>query len=129
MSRYVGVLITLAMVVFLVLSFSAARAQGIDGVTSAGCVSVAQVLNPEVRSKAEEQGGRIIELKGEQAAIFLEAVEALVGSPAPFKVDLVLIGIPELDAEVANIAYFKDDCLKNTGHLPTMFVEQFEKRV
>lgn len=118
-----------AIVVFAGLAVFPAKAQGLDGTVSSGCVTEAQVVTQEVLDSYKAHNGRVVKFEGETAVTLLAAIAAVVGTEPPFTVDKIIVGIEDDDTEEAFIKFFKDECLVNVGRIPVKFIEQFEKRV
>lgn len=128
-NKFLTIIFVLAALFFGTMAFTIARAQGTDGVTSAGCITVDQIVTDDILSHYKEHNGRIVEFKGQAAVTLLEAIDKAVGTKAPFTVDHVIVGIQDDETEIAFIKYFKDGCMQNAGRIPVDFITAFEKRV
>lgn len=123
-SRIFVILLTTLFVSAMPLQAAYATADDAQG-KEACQVTYETVLSLDVQEHIKQQGGAILKLEGPNAVAFLHKMEQLIGSPAPFTVDVIVIVRPVSDPDaVVNIAYFKDGCMVNNGHLPAALLLQ-----
>lgn len=96
-----------------------------------GCVTIDGSLTPDVLETIDSRGGQVVLYKDADAFAFQTAVETALGQKAPFSASEVAVVIPARNADVVNIGFFEDSCLKAFIQLPlefyTDYVKQFEK--
>jgi hypothetical protein len=112
---------------FIAMPLQAAYGQGEVNGGSAGCVTFEQIMEPDVLKVLHDQGGYLSVVEGPQAKQVLEAVEALLGKEAPFKVSKIILVNPDGDPDgYIRIIFFGDDgCLKAAPGFPASIVRSF----